>query len=365
MNRSSKPSFLTNLFHHVWSPVSFQEKINFARHLSITIKSSMPVLEALRLIRRQTPSAAFGKIIDEIINDVNNGQFLAQSMERFDYVFGEFFVNMVRVGETSGNLSQSLLYLSQELKKQREIGNRIKSAMIYPAVLFFATIGITAFLTFFIFPKIIPVFTSLNVQLPLTTKLLIAVLDFLQKDGFYFLAGVVVFIITVRVLLSVRSVHFLFDHFMLYIPVVRKVTVNVTITNFTRSLSVLLKSGMTIVDALGIAKGTFHNMLYRREIAAMIEGVKKGESMTRYLESRGKLFPPMMVGMIQVGETTGNLEENLNYVAEFYESETNESVSNLTTVIEPLLLLFMGFMVGFIALSIVTPIYTITQGLTK
>lgn len=323
----------------------------------------MPVLEALRLIRRQTASSAFGKIIDEIIKDVNNGQMLAQSMQRFDYVFGDFFINMVRVGESSGNLSQSLLYLSHELKKQKEVAGRVRSAMIYPGVIFCATIGITAFLTFFIFPKILPVFSSLQVQLPITTKILIWLLDFLQHYGIFAGLGVVALIILVKVLLSMPSIHFWFDRATLMVPVLKTVTVNVTMTNFSRSLSVLLKSGMTIVDALGIAKNTFHNMYYQREIGRMLESVKKGESMARFLEMRPKLFPAMVTGMIQVGESTGNLEENLNYLAEFYEGEVNESVSNLTIVIEPLLLLFMGFLVGFVALSIITPIYQITQGL--
>ena len=352
MNREAPHITFTGILHRIWSPVSFQEKINFARHLSVAIKSSMPVLEALRLIRRQTGSKAFAVVIDQIINDVNNGQFLAQSMERFNYIFGNLFVNMVRVGESSGNLSQSLLFL-----------NRIRSAMIYPAVIFFATVSITAFLTFFIFPKIMPVFTSLRVELPLTTRILIQVLHFLQAHGITFGIAIAVLIVAIRLMLLVRPIHFIFDRFILYVPVLSRVTVNVTLANFTRSLGVLLKSGMTIVDALTIARGTFHNLYYQREIEFLIESVKKGESMTRYFESKPKLFPAMMTGMIQVGESTGNLEENLGYLAEFYEGEVNDSVSNLTTVIEPLLLLFMGFLVGFVALSIMTPIYKITQGL--
>ncbi len=360
MNKGSIALF----FHRLWSPVSNQEKINFARHLSVTIKSSMPVLEALRLIRKQTASKAFGAIIDDIIAGVNNGQFLAQAMGRYDYVFGEFFVNMVKVGESSGNLSQSLLYLAQELRKQKEMASRIRSAMIYPGVIFFATLGITGFLTFFIFPKILPVFASLKVELPITTIFLIKTLAFLRNYGIIFGVGVGLAIIGVRVLLSLPRVHFLFDRFVLAVPVLSGVTVNVTMTNFTRSLGVLLKSGMTIIDALNIAQGTFHNMVYRDLVLKMVDSVKRGESMTRYLEGFPGRFPAMMVGMIQVGEQTGNLEENLAYLAEFYEGEVNESVGNLTTIIEPLLLLFMGFLVGFVALSIITPIYKITQGLT-
>lgn len=350
-------------FGRIFRSVPFQEKINFARHLSVCIRSSMPVLEGLKLIREQTPSKHFKTVVAGLIENVNGGQSLAQSMEHYHYVFGEFFVNMVRVGEASGNLAQSLLYLSQELRKQREIAHKVRSSMIYPGVIFIATIVITAFLTFFIFPKILPVFSGLRVELPFTTKIVIATLGFLQKYGFYALVGAIAFVVAVRISLSFRNVHYVLDKMLLSTPILAGLIKNITVTNFTRSLAVLLKSGMTIIDALAISGNTFGNLVYRKEITQMIDAVKRGESLTRYLETRPKLFPAMMAGMIRVGESTGNLEENLVYLAEYYEGEVNESLTNLTTAIEPLLLLFMGTLVGFVALSIITPIYTITQGL--
>ncbi|MDI6734323.1 MAG: type II secretion system F family protein, partial [Patescibacteria group bacterium] len=300
----------------------------------------------------------------EVIKDVNNGQSLAQSLEKFSYIFGDFFISMVKVGETSGNLSSSLLYISQELKKQREISHRVRGALMYPAVILIVTVVVTVFLTFFIFPKILPIFSSLRVELPATTKGMIAALTFMSKFGIYVLAGLVVLIIVLKILFVIKRLHFLFDRLMLSMPLISKIISNLTLTTFTRSLNVLLKSGMTLVDALNICKATFHNLFYRREIENLIDFIRRGEEMARYLSTRTKFFPAMFVGMIQVGERTGNLEENLIYLSEYYESEVDDVIKNLTTILEPLLLVVMGLIVGFVAISIVTPIYKITQDIT-
>lgn len=350
-------------FFSLFFSISFQEKINFARNLSVATKSGMPILEALKLIHGQIRSKKFSKIINQVIQDVNNGQFLAQSLEKFNYIFGDFFISMVRVGETSGNFSSTLIYLSEELKKQKEVKRKVRAALIYPFIILITTIGITLFLTIFIFPKILPIFVSLKIQLPFTTKLVIQILTFLENYNLYILGGIIGIVISIRILLLIQSVHFLFDRLLLATPFISKLIVNVTMTNFTRSLAILLKSGMTIVDALQITKGTFHNLVYKREIDHVINAVKKGESITRHLTSEPKLFPLILIGMIKVGESTGNLEENLDYLAEYYENEVENTIGGLTSILEPLLLLVMGFLVGFVALSIITPIYKVTQEL--
>jgi len=348
-------------FKNLFSSISIQEKINFARHLSVTTKSGIPILEGLKLIQNQSNSKRLSRVIDSLIKDVNNGQSLAQALERFNHIFDDLFINMVKLGETSGNLSQTLLHLSNDLKKQKEVNHKIKSALIYPAVILVVTLGITIFLTVFIFPKILPIFVSLRIQLPPTTKLLIQILTFLSNYGIHILIGLVFLIVIVKIILGIKVVHFWFDRLILFIPIVKKLIVGITLTSFARSMSVLLKSGMNLVDALEIGGNTFHNFYYRSQIEKLIETVKKGEEMAHYMSREPKLFPPMFVGMIRVGESTGNLEENMTYLADYYESEVDETLKNLTTVVEPLLLVIMGLLVGFVALSIITPIYKITQ----
>lgn len=360
---SMNKKYLNSLLGGLFSGVSSQEKINFARNLSVGIKSGMSIIDVLTMLKEQTASKGFKKIIQRFIDNINNGQFLAQALDQVRYIFGDFFISIIKVGESSGNLSTSLLYLAAELKKQRDINHKVKSALIYPAIIFFATIGITVFLTLYIFPKILPIFSSLHVELPFTTKALIWLLAYLKAYGLLTLGVAVLLVIGWRALLLIKKAHFIYDSILLKIPFISKVIKNLTLANFSRSLYVLLKSGITIMEGLEIAKGTFTSLYYRKQIDNMIEYVKRGESMARYLETKPHLFPAMFTGMVRVGEQTGNLEDNLLYLSEYYESEVDEVIKNLTTIIEPILLLLMGLSVGFIALSIITPIYKVTQGL--
>jgi len=345
-----------------FSNVPLQEKINFARNLSVGIKSGIPITQILGLLEQQTSSKNFSVIIRALITHINSGQFLAQALTKYKNIFGDFFINIVQVGESSGNLSSSLLYLAAELKKQRDIAHRVKSALIYPIILFFVTIGITVFLTVFIFPKILPVFSSLKIELPFTTKTIIWLLAVFKQYGVAILGLFTVFIIGLKLFLRIKQVRYFFHKIMLSTPFISKILINLTLANFSRSLGVLLKSGMTIVDALTVAKGTFGNTYYKKQIDYLIESIKRGETISRFLEKNPKLFPLMFSGMIKIGESTGNLEENLTYLAEYYEAEVDEVLKDLTAVVEPIMLLFMGLMVGFIALSIITPIYKVTEG---
>ncbi|MFH0806221.1 MAG: type II secretion system F family protein [Candidatus Brennerbacteria bacterium] len=345
----------------LFSTVSLQEKVNFARHLSVTIRSGIPLIEGLKLIQGQAKSKKFGAIIGGIVDDISGGTTLAEGLERRRGVFGDFFISLVKVGETSGNLADTLLYISQELKKQRDVNNRVRGALIYPLVILVVTVAITIFLTVFIFPKILPIFVSLKVQLPVTTRFIIQLLTFFSEYGLYALIGLAAFVVGVKLILMVKKVHFWFDALLLQLPFISRILIAVTMTNFMRSLSVLLKSSMALVDALEVAKGTFHNLYYRALVDDMVARVRRGEEMGRALVGHPKLFPSMVVGMIQVGERTGTLEENLLYLSDYYEGEVDDIVKNLTTTLEPFLLLLMGFIVGFVALSIITPIYKITQ----
>lgn len=361
MSNSSFFYKFLNIFRKILPSVPLQEKVNLARNLAVTVKSGLPLIGALNLIRAQVSSQRLKKIIDNVVKQVNNGKSLAQSLEPYNYIFNDFFISMVRLGETSGSLSSGLLYLAAELKKQKELQNKVRAALVYPCIILIMTVGITIFLTLFVFPKILPILLSLGVQLPPTTRFLIAALSFLHKYWHLLLGGIVLFVFSSRVVLTFEKIRFLFHWLALLVPFLNRIIINVTLANFTRSLAVLLKSGTTNIDALQIVKGTINNYYYRHHINKLINTVRKGEEMGHYFMKYPKLFPPIFRGMIQVGENTGNLEENLNYLSEYYEGEVNELVRNLTTVLEPVLLLLMGAIVGFVVLSIITPIYKMTQ----
>lgn len=358
---NSKPP---GIFARLFDRISVQDRINFARHLSLVVKAGLPVFEGLRIIEEQTESPLLKRVVESLMQDVNNGKFLADGLQNYHYLFGDFFINIVRVGEASGTLAKNLLYLAEELGRQKELQSKVRSAMIYPLVILTATLGVAGFLTFYVFPKIVPVFASLNAQLPATTRILLAVLNFLRGYGFYALGGLVVVVIGVRVILKwVTPVRYMLNDLLFYIPVVADLTVSVNMVNFTRVLGLLLKSGVKIVEAIDITRHTFANLVYKDILIDAGEEIRKGGQLGVYLTQHKRIFPPLVSGMVRIGESTGNLEENLEYLAGYYDEEVDTKLHSLTSLIEPLMLLVMGLLVGFVALSIITPIYSISQSI--
>jgi type IV pilus assembly protein PilC len=282
-------------------------------------------------------------------------------MDRFKNAFGDFFISVIRVGEASGTLAQNLLYLSSEIKKQNDLRKKIRSAMVYPAVILVATLGVTAFLAFFVFPKLLPMLSSLNVKMPASTLLLISIVNFLTQYGIYVIVIVIVGVIVFRYLFRHwESFRYFFYRCMFAVPVISKLTVSLNMVNFARIFSLLLKSGIKIAEELLITGRTFDNLVYRRFIEGASQEIRRGGELAPFLAKRATLFPPFVTGMIQIGEATGNLDENLIYVSEYYEEEMGYKLDALTSIIEPVMLLFMGLLVGFVAISIITPMYSIS-----
>ena len=341
-------------FSRTFDSISIQDRINFARHLSLVIKAGLPVFEGLKIIQEQTESDVLKKVITSLIEDVNSGKFLADGLQKYEHLFGNFFINIVRVGESSGTLSKNLIYLAEELRRSKELEGKVRSAMVYPMVILCATIAVAGFLTFFVFPK----------QLPITTRILLAVLAFLTHYGIILLIAVIILVVVMRIMVKqVIPVKYIFDRSLFFVPVLSDLVVNVNMVNFTRVLGLLLKSGVKIVEALDITAHTFGNLVYQRLLVDSEEEIKKGAQLGAYLTKHKHFFPPLVSGMVRIGESTGNLEDNLEYLSDYYDGEVDTKLHSLTSLIEPLMLLMMGLLVGFVALSIITPIYSISAGI--
>ena len=346
-----------------FSKMGATEQIVFAKRLAILIKSGVSIVTALDILKKQSVSKGSQRIIGFLRDGVERGQSLAKSMESYNNVFGHFGVSIVLVGETSGTLVQNLHYLADELKKKQELKRAIVTALIYPAFIVVATIGIVIMLTAYVFPKILPIFASFKAELPWSTKVLIAISSAMQAYWMYYLAGLVAFIIIWSLLLRIPNVRYAADRLLLQIPLLGPMFRGYYIANFTRTFSLLLKSELGIIQTLTIVGGTIGNAAYQRSFKTLIEGVARGESVAENMEKDKLLFPPLVSQMVSVGEMTGHLGSSLMYLSEMYEDEMNNSTKNLSTSIEPMLMIFMGLLVGFIALSIITPIYGITQSL--
>jgi type IV pilus assembly protein PilC len=350
---------------NIFLKVPVQEKIIFARHLAIMVKASMSLVDGLKMLKKQTKSKSMAKILDQLASDVSSGQFLASSMEKFKNIFGDLFINVIRVGEAGGILYENLNYLAEELKKKNELRKKIIGAFIYPAVVIGSTFGIAGLLAVYIFPKIVPVFTSLGVKLPFTTRALMATSSFLINNGLWVLVGLIVFIIAIWLIRKIRLVSLLLAKVTLGIPLIGKMVRDYNLANFCRTLGLLLKSDIKVVEAVNTTADSLSNLAYKNALKKIAQEVIKGEEISKHLEKNTHLFPPMLTQMIAVGEKTGNLSETFLYISDFYEEELDEVVKNLSVVLEPILMVMMGVIVGFVAVSIITPIYSVTQNLGR
>lgn len=344
--------------------MSIKERVFFIKRLAFLIKANVPILESLHMIKEQMYARRQIRIVSLVIEDVANGLSLAKSLGKFSRMFGDFGINIIKVGEQSGTLSQNLEYLADELKKKQVLRRKVVSAFVYPAIIVVATLGITGFLMLFLFPKIMPIFASLHAELPFTTKVVMAISVFLQHWGLVLLGGLVALFILFAVLVRVSPVFHLFiDRMLLRIPVIGSVVRYYNLASSMRTVGLLLKSGITLSEAIPLTRDTTQNLAYKIEFAAIAETVNRGEQMSAHLRKRRFMFPDVLTQMVSVGERSGNLSNTLMYLSEFYEMEVDDFTKNLASLIEPILMIIMGVLVGFIAISIITPIYGITQHL--
>ncbi len=345
--------------------LSAKEKIMIVKRLSILLKSGMPILKCVNLLKSQAGSKSTAQILEVLAKDVENGQYLHVSLERFRKIFGAFALNLIRIGELSGTLQENLNYLAEELQKQQALRRKVIGALVYPIFIVFATFGITGMLTFYVFPKILPVFQSFKFQLPWTTRVLIFVSSFMLNHGLAILLALVVLVFAVFVAMRQPKIRLWVDRQILRLPLFGQMFLSYHLVSFTRTLGILLKGEALIVEAVRITADTSTSTVYRREFNIMSEKLTHGEKLSEHLATNPKLFPPAFTQMISVGETAGNLSDTLLFLAEMYEAELEEITKNMSSLIEPVLMIFMGVLVGFIALSIITPIYSLTQSLSN
>lgn len=324
------------------------------------------MLESIHVVRNQTKSKSEIKVFDKIIADVSNGQSLAGSLGKFKGVFGNFTINIIKAGESSGTLTQNLNYLADELKKKQVLRGKILSSLLYPLIVTIATFGITGFLIVYIFPKITPIFSSLKAELPLSTRVLMHITTVLRDHGLYIFLTLIILSVTLILLVKyVSKVRYIYDGLIIRLPIIGDIIKNYNLTNITRTLGLLLKSGSSLTNALLVTADTTENTNYKKYLTETSNNVLRGKSMTELLGKSPTLFPPMLGHMLTIGEKSGNLSNTLIYLSEYYENEFEDITKNLSSTIEPVLMVVMGVMVGFVAISVITPIYEITGSIKK
>ncbi len=343
--------------------LSSKEKMFFAKYLAVLTEAGIPLDKALFAIHNQTKSRSLHKLLHVVLTDVVSGEFLSSSLKKFPRAFDTLFLSLVEVGEESGTLTASLFRIAEHLEKVRDLRAKVRGAMLYPVIIIFGTLGTAAYLVLIILPQILPLFTSLNIDLPWTTRLVLGVSAFLIAYKIHLAVGLVAVILAFVASLRIPKIRYAVDWTLLHIPIVGTLVSKVQLTQLSRITGTMLKAGITIVEALEVASGSLNNLVYRRGLASIADSLQEGESISSFLSKHRALFPPFVTQMISVGEETGKLDESFLYIASFSEREVDDTTKTLTTILEPALLIAVGIFVGFIAISIITPIYSLTSGI--
>lgn len=339
--------------------IKFSDKVIFAKHMSVMIESGLDITEALE-IGLQESRAPMRKVLRSILKSVESGQSFADSLALHPKVFDNSFTQIIRAGERSGSLGKNLNNLSEQLKKESELVSKITSAFVYPLVVFVAAFFLAVVFSFYILPQIIPLFESLEIDLPLSTRVLIWFTHFMEKNGLWVVLGLIGFVIF-YVRISKFSILRPFNHwFFLHTPILKSVVKFRNMTKFNRLFGTMIQSGLRVDEALDITSESMGNFYYRRALKKVSVDIKSGRKLAENLGRYDKLFSILMTNMIAVGEESGRLEEILLYLADFYELEVDKALKNFTTALEPVLLILIGSVVAGLAISIIKPIYQIT-----
>lgn len=343
--------------------VTVTQKLVFAQYLAVMLKSGLTISESLEIIVDQA-NGKFKKIVEKILFSIRSGNTLSSSLKKYPKVFSNLFVSATYAGEASGTLDENLNNIAKQLKEEKELVSKLKSAMVYPVIVLVATFFLGLAMAFLVLPKIVPLFEGLDMDLPWTTEVLISFSHAVEDHG-WLIMGVVIFLIfsiswLVRQKFSQPLTHLL----ILKTPIVRHISKNANLARFCNTLGTLLKSGLNIDEALAITRDTLGNYYYRQTLAVVTERIGRGTRLSDNLEKYEKYYPRLVTSMVRVGEKSGNLEESLFYLAEFYSVEVDNSTKALSTAIEPILLIGIGLAVGGMAISIITPIYQITGNIS-
>ena len=343
--------------------VSASEKLFFIQHLSIMLKAGISLSMALKTLSRQTSNKRFSGIITDISQKVEKGISFTESLRPHEKIFGSLFINMIESGEVSGKLEEVLKRLYIQFKKNHELVSKVKGALTYPSVIFIAMAGIGVFMMIFVIPKITAMFKDFNAELPVVTKILILFSDSLVAYGPFYLVGLIVVILMITQILKTKSGRYAFDGLLLKLPVIAPIAKKINLARFARTASSLLETDIMIVKSFQITASISSNTHYREALMEMSEKIKKGGTIDEVIAIYPKLFPPVVAQMIAVGEETGELDYILRELAEFYEGEIDQTMNNLPAIIEPILILVLGIVVGGMALAVIMPMYSLTSAI--
>ena len=336
--------------------VSASDLVLFSRQLATFLKVGVPITDAIRLLRSGTHSGAFKSALNDVNADLDDGESFSAAISHHPNIFNQLYIDMVRAAEYSGNLDKVLLQVASYLQRQDTAMKKLRSAMIYPAIILTLAVVVCAVLIVFVLPNFVSLFREFHADLPLPTRMLIAVGVFAQAWRIQIVIGTALLAVGVIVFLQSRPGRVAWDHTLIRLPIIGSIVVFAIIERFTRTLATMLRAGIPISQTFDVAIASAGNVRYRRGLEAVRNRMSSGDGFSEPLAATG-LFPPMVIRMVRVGEETGTLDQSLEQIADFLAEEMDYKVRNMIALMEPSLVIAVGGAVGFVAVSVILPMY--------
>jgi type IV pilus assembly protein PilC len=340
--------------------IGTRDIVIFTRQFATMINSGLPLVQSLNILAAQTENPKLKEVTRGVVHDVEAGNTLADALAKHPTAFPPLYVNMVAAGEAGGILDTILMRLATFLEKNDKLVRKVKSAMIYPAVIFTVALGAIAILLIFVIPVFRSMFASVNMELPLPTRIVIGLSDFLRHFWWLIIGGLAFIVIAFRRFHATHAGRRRVDAFLLAMPVLGDVLRKSAVSRFTRTLGTLVSSGVSILDGLEITAKTAGNTIIHDAIMASRSSIAGGDTIAAPLDKSG-VFPPMVISMIAVGEQTGGLDEMLSRIADFYDDEVDVAVGGLLSLLEPIMIMFLGVIVGGMIVAMYLPIFGMMQ----
>jgi type IV pilus assembly protein PilC len=342
--------------------VKESDLILFTRQLSSMLSSGLTLNKSLEILKQEIRNQAFVEVITTVINDVEEGKTLGQALERHPKVFSQIYISIVKAGEQSGLLDKVLLRLTENMEKQSKLKATIKSALMYPAIVIVMMFGVMLIMTFFVMPQLNNLYVSMNVALPLPTKIVMGLSQFIVGSWPFVIGIVLILVYAYRRWSATPDGRLIIDSTILKLPIFGPLIQETILAEFSRTFGLLVGTGTLVVKSLLQTSETTGNVLYKTaivDVSKMVEkGVGIGDSLSSYT-----IFSPMLVQLVKIGEETGKIDENLIKASEYFEGEVDQIVKNLTAILEPLIMLVLGVGVAFLVFSVITPIYSLINSI--
>ncbi len=337
--------------------ISEKEIVIFTRQFATLFSSGIPIVQGLEIMEKQIENKAFKSVISSVKNSIETGSTVAEALRKHPSVFDNLYTNLVAAGEAGGVLDTVLMRLATYIEKMMKLKKKIKGAMIYPGIIVTVAVLVVAIIMLFVIPIFAKIFSEMGVALPLPTQIVIGASNFIGGiGGIIILASFILLIVGIRQYRKTENGRKVTDKFFLDLPIVGDLIKKVSVARFSRTLGTLVGSGVPILEGLEICAKSSGNKVVEKEVLDVKAEVTTGKTISETL-TNSKVFSPMVVQMINVGETTGSLEQMLIKIADFYDDEVDQSVTNLTTLLEPMMIVFLGITVGFIVIALYLPIF--------